>query len=53
VHLVGFQGGNDRYGWSMAVRFTEWIRDQVAFDGVGPLVAQLRRDIAQARGCPA
>jgi riboflavin kinase/FMN adenylyltransferase len=47
VHLIGFHG--DLYGESLAVDFIERLRDTRPFRGVGELVAQLRRDIEEAR----
>ncbi len=47
VHLVGFQG--DLYGQELAVDFLERLRDTRPFAGPDDLVAQLRRDVEQAR----
>jgi riboflavin kinase/FMN adenylyltransferase len=46
VHLVDWDGPPDDYCWRIDVSFDRWLRDQVAFDGVEALVAQLHRDIA-------
>jgi riboflavin kinase/FMN adenylyltransferase len=46
AHLLGFDGPLDDYGWTIHLRFTDWIRDQVAFASVTELVEQLHRDIA-------
>ena len=37
------------YGERVGVEFAERLRDTVAFDGVEPLVAQMARDVDQAR----
>jgi riboflavin kinase/FMN adenylyltransferase len=47
VHLIGFQG--DLYGQPLAVDFIRRLRDTRPFKGANDLVAQLRRDIVQAR----
>jgi riboflavin kinase/FMN adenylyltransferase len=47
VHLLGFHG--DLYGRSLAVDFLRRLRDTRPFAGVAELVAQLHRDIEQAR----
>ena len=47
VHLIGFQG--DLYGQSLALEFLRRLRDTRPFASVAELVAQLHRDIDQAR----
>lgn len=47
VHLIDFQG--DLYGQPFAVDFVERLRDTRPFAGVAELVAQLRKDVEQAR----
>lgn len=47
VHLFDFDG--DIYGDRLRVHFAGRIRDEVRFDGVEALVAQLRRDEAESR----
>lgn len=47
IHLIGFQG--DLYGQEIAVDFVDRLRDIQRFDGVAALVAQLQRDVQQAR----
>lgn len=49
AYLLDYDGPVDDYGWTMRLRFDRWVRDQVAFSGTGPLVAQLERDIRQVR----
>lgn len=39
----------DLYGTRAAVDFVERLRDMLRFDGLEPLVAQMRRDVDQAR----
>jgi len=45
AHLIGYDGPQDDYGWTIHLEFHNWLRDQVAFRGMEPLVDQLRRDI--------
>lgn len=40
----------DLYGHSVDVTFVSRIRGMVAYDGVGPLIAQMGRDVEDARG---
>ena len=37
-------GDLGEYGWDTTLRVTSWVRDQVKFDGIGALTAQIRRD---------
>ncbi len=46
-HLMGFEG--DLYGELAKVRFVAKLRDEVRFDSVDALVAQIRADVAAAR----
>ena len=39
--------GRREYGWKIAVEFRYWVRDQLKFAGVEPLVEQMRRDVAR------
>jgi riboflavin kinase/FMN adenylyltransferase len=48
AHLIGYEGPLDTYDWPIAIELTEWLRDQLRYEGVEPLVDQLRRDIADA-----
>ncbi len=48
AHLVGYDGPLDDYGWTLRLRITDWIRDQVRYHGIEPLTAQIKRDIAVA-----
>lgn len=47
AHLLDFQG--DLYGEPARVRFVERLRDEVKFDSIDDLVAQMGRDCARAR----
>lgn len=47
VHLFDFTG--DLYGASITAGLVAFLRDEVAFDGIGPLIRQMDRDSAKAR----
>ena len=47
VHLIDFDG--DLYGREMEVEFIERIRDELKFDSLDALKAEMERDKAQAR----
>jgi riboflavin kinase / FMN adenylyltransferase len=47
VHLLDFDG--DLYGREMEVEFIERIRDELKFDSIPALVAEMTRDKARAR----
>ena len=47
VHLVDYHG--DLYGATIDVAFLKRLRDQVRFDSVEDLVAQMGRDVAECR----
>jgi len=47
VHLFDFEG--DLYGQRMAVEFVAKLRDELKFDGLEPLKAQMALDSRQAR----
>ena len=49
AHLIGVDAPLDDYGWTVRLRFTDWLRDQIRYDTVEALVEQLDRDIEQAR----
>lgn len=49
VHALDFAG--DLYGRLVRVEFVARLRGEQRFDGVEQLVAQIHRDIAQARDC--
>ncbi len=48
LHLLDFSG--DLYGEEVRVDFVRRLRDVQPFDGAAALVAQMRRDVAAARG---
>ena len=48
THLL--DGPLDLYGARMRLAFVKWLREEVKFDGLGPLRAQIARDVADARG---
>jgi riboflavin kinase/FMN adenylyltransferase len=47
VHLIDFDG--DLYGAELSVAFVAWLRPELKFDDIDALVAQMRRDVAEAR----
>lgn len=49
AHLLDFEGPCGDYHWRMELFFHDWLRDQVAFAGLAPLVEQINRDIARVR----
>jgi len=51
AHLIGFEG--DLYGRTMALSFLERLRDEERFDSPQELVAQMKRDVEQARAAAA
>ncbi len=46
AHLIGFAG--DLYGQSARVQFVEHLRDELKFDSVEALIAQMGRDVERA-----
>jgi riboflavin kinase/FMN adenylyltransferase len=48
VFLFDFQG--DLYGAALDVAFIAFIRDELKFDGIEPLVRQMDDDSTKARG---
>lgn len=47
VHLIGYEGEVGRYGWSMSVEFTAFLRQELKFASIEEIVAQIRRDLAR------
>ena len=47
AHLIGFEG--DLYGETLRIAFLERLRGEKRFDSVDELVAQMNRDVAEAR----
>ncbi|MDY7109698.1 MAG: riboflavin kinase [Planctomycetota bacterium] len=53
AHLIGYDGPLDEYGWTLRLQITDWLRDQIRYDDVDLLRAQMSRDIARAGAlCP-
>lgn len=46
AHLLEFDGRLDDYGWTIRLRFERWLRDQLTFAGLEPLLAQMALDVA-------
>jgi riboflavin kinase/FMN adenylyltransferase len=44
AHLIGFSG--DLYGRVLRVEIVDWLRDQIKYDGIDALKAQMARDLA-------
>ncbi|HBZ96664.1 MAG TPA: riboflavin biosynthesis protein RibF [Phycisphaerales bacterium] len=49
VHLLDYDGPVDDYGWFVSVRFEHWLRAQVTYDGIEPLLEQLQKDLDETR----
>lgn len=49
AHLIGHDPQTDEYGWTLRLEFHDWLRDQIAFDGIEHLVEQMHRDVARVR----
>lgn len=49
AHLLDFPAGSDLYAQPLTLEFVARLRGEVKFSGVGALVAQIQRDIAEAR----
>ena len=49
AYLLDYDGPVDDYHWSMRLEFHAWIRGQVAFPGVDPLLEQMDRDVERTR----
>ena len=47
AYLLDFSG--DLYGQRLPLRLTHWLRGQVKYAGVDPLIAQLHRDVSETR----
>jgi riboflavin kinase/FMN adenylyltransferase len=47
TYLIDFSG--DLYGQNLRVAFVEKLRDEIAYEGVDPLIAQMTRDVDDAR----
>jgi riboflavin kinase/FMN adenylyltransferase len=47
VHLIDWSG--DLYGRELEVEFVDWLRAELKFEGVGPLVEAIGADVRHAR----
>jgi riboflavin kinase / FMN adenylyltransferase len=47
AHLIGFEG--DIYGETLRIAFLERLRGEKRFESVDRLVAQMNRDVEQAK----
>jgi riboflavin kinase/FMN adenylyltransferase len=47
TYLIDFSG--DLYGQTLRVAFVEKLRDEIAYEGVDPLVKQMKSDVEEAR----
>ena len=47
AHLIGFEG--DIYGETLRIAFLDRLRGEKRFDSVDELVAQMNRDVAEAK----
>lgn len=49
AYLLDHDAPVEEYGWTIKLCFRQWLRDQLRFPGLDPLLAQMRRDVAAAR----
>ncbi|WP_373355854.1 bifunctional riboflavin kinase/FAD synthetase [Pseudoroseicyclus sp. CXY001] len=47
TYLLGFRG--DLYAAHISVALVEYLRPELAYEGVEPLIAQMQKDVAEAR----
>jgi riboflavin kinase/FMN adenylyltransferase len=47
AHILDFEG--DLYGWRVGIEFCQRLRGMIRFDDAAALVAQMKRDVEQAR----
>jgi riboflavin kinase / FMN adenylyltransferase len=47
TYLIDFSG--DLYGQTLRVAFVEKLRDEIAYEGIDPLIEQMNRDVEDAR----
>jgi riboflavin kinase/FMN adenylyltransferase len=47
--LLDYHGPVDDYGWTIRLHVTHWLRDQLNYDSVEALIAQMHRDTDRAR----
>jgi riboflavin kinase/FMN adenylyltransferase len=48
AHLPGCDAPQE-HGWEVRLRFHDWLRDQITYPAVAPLIEQMRRDVASVR----
>lgn len=52
VFVIDWDGpvaeGHAEYGWDIAVRLTQWLRDQAKYDSAADLCVQMARDVRRA-----
>jgi riboflavin kinase/FMN adenylyltransferase len=51
-HLIGVDLPLDHYGWTIAIRFERWIREQMVFSSPAALADQIARDVQRAGESP-
>ncbi len=52
AHIIDWAGPGDgapEYGWPCRLSISHFLRDQARFEGIGPLVAQIERDVQRSR----
>lgn len=49
AYLMDRQMPLDRYGWTLSLQFSHWIREQARFETLEPLLAQMHRDVVRTR----
>lgn len=53
AHLIGWDGALGGaaagYGWRIALTFISWLREQVRYDDLPSLIAQIERDVDRTR----
>lgn len=49
AHLLDYDGPVDRYQWTTRLSFGRWLRDQVRYETIDSLIAQIGRDVARVR----
>jgi riboflavin kinase/FMN adenylyltransferase len=47
AHILDFDG--DLYGWRVGIEFSQRLRGMIRFDDAAGLIAQMKRDVEQAR----
>ncbi len=49
AHLLDHDAPDEDYGWTIRLRFHEWLRDQLRYPSLEPLLEQIARDVAATR----